>query len=358
MNLPCLRWNLITCLLFITYFAKAQTDSLQSCSNACCVIDPTPAGIMVSNLHTKKELMFSYKFMHMNMGKMISGSSTFSDKKVYQNYLMASEKMYMNMHMVMAMYGLSNKITLMGMVSFNSISMTMLRNNGIIHKHAPSSSQVFMAPMDERIENNHIGDPELHALIRIIKGTHHQLILNAGISIPLGSVEGKGKQNSMYPEKRLPYIMQIGSGTLDLLPGLTWLYYNRKTTLSSQITTSIRTGYNKLGYKLGNEFILNNWVAYQIIPFVSSSIRLESSISGLIQGNDISIFPGMEPAANPSNYGGKKMVGFIGFNIHLNEIFKRSFTVGAEFGLPVYQYVNGIQMKSNHFINLSANVLF
>ena len=80
MNLPCLRWNLITCLLFITYFAKAQTDSLQSCSNACCVIDPTPAGIMVSNLHTKKELMFSYKFMHMNMGKMISGSSTFSDK--------------------------------------------------------------------------------------------------------------------------------------------------------------------------------------------------------------------------------------------------------------------------------------
>ena len=55
----------------------------------------------------------------------LSGSKSISDQQIFQNYIMSPDKMMMQMHMLMLMYGVSNKLTLMAMLNYNVQSMNM-----------------------------------------------------------------------------------------------------------------------------------------------------------------------------------------------------------------------------------------
>ena len=53
----------------------------------------------------------------------------------------------------------------------------------------------------------------------------HKLHLNAGLSLPTGDIDEEDDvlaPTGMRPTLRLPYAMQLGTGTWDLLPGLTY----------------------------------------------------------------------------------------------------------------------------------------
>ena len=79
----------------------------------------------------------------------------------------------------------------------------------------------------------------------------------------------------MYLYHHLPYMMQLGSGTVDLLPGLTYLHSNNHNfEFSVQAASVIRTYDNSVGYRLGNEYTLNTWVAYQFFGCLSPSVRV------------------------------------------------------------------------------------
>src|SRR5882724_12256296 len=71
-----------------------------------------------------------------------------------------------------------------------------------------------------------LGDLQLRGLYTVYarEGFRHRFLLNAGISIPTGSIDEKdfGPDRSLG-RARLEYPMQLGSGTVDLLPGLTYL---------------------------------------------------------------------------------------------------------------------------------------
>jgi hypothetical protein len=355
-----LFWLLLAAMSVIPGLVKGQADSMKSCINYCCCgpTDLTPSGVMISHIHRKKQLMLSYRYMNMNMGGMLDGTSKVSDDKIFQNYLMSMHAMRMEMHMLMAMYGLSNRITLMGMLNYNVSSMKMSMLPGSMHMHSMAGMNMGSGEMDMDLKSSGIGDVKLNALYGIINEKHHHLLASMGFSIPVGSIEIKGNSNSMYPNQRIPYNMQLGSGTWDLLPGISYLYQNNKIVFSSQITSVVRTGYNAVGYKLGNEVTFNNWLAFQWSRNFSSSLRIEGSTAGSIQGQDVSLYNGNEPAADPANYGGQRISSFIGTNFYFRKGILKNNKIGAEYGLPVYQNLNGPQTSVKSSLYASWSLMF
>jgi hypothetical protein len=118
-----LLW-LTLAMAILTRIQAQPADSRFCASHSCCGSDDaTPAGVMISHLHAKKEWMFSYKLMTMNMSGIMSGTQSVNQESVFANYLMAPRNMQMNMHMLMGMYGITNRLTTMVMVSYNATSM-------------------------------------------------------------------------------------------------------------------------------------------------------------------------------------------------------------------------------------------
>jgi hypothetical protein len=337
--------------LITLYTASAQTDSTFTCVSCICEKDATPAGVMLSHVHAKGEWMFSYRLMHMYSRGMQQNGTDISNEQIYNQYLYSSDRMAMNMHMLMAMYGVSNKITLMAMADYRHSSMSMIAPEGSSHMH---NGVLMSGSMAHDMKTSGLGDVSLTALYSIINSSVHHVFLSGGLSIPTGSVQDKGEGGSMYENKRYPYMMQQGSGTWDVKPAVTYTYKRDKLMASTQLVSTIRTGYNAVGYRLGNELSFNNWLAYQWTPWLSTSLRGEIVQIGSIKGNDPGLYAYTEPAANPLNYGGTTAVLYAG----INTFFLTKNKIGIEAGLPVYQKSNGIQANLYTNINLVYAIVF
>jgi hypothetical protein len=347
------RLNRLLLLAFMamqlqSLFSQTSADTSRCTRFSCCNTDLTPAGVMISHIHNKQEWMLSYRFMNMYMSELATGTTSTTKDEVFNNYLMAPEKMSMQMHMLMGMYGITNRLTVMAMFNYqvNSMEMSMYSVSGHVHpgSHADGSLMHTM-------QTNGIGDFKFHVLYGIIEKENCQLLVSMGVSVPTGSIYRSGAaEDAMYPNAHYPYGMQIGSGTIDVLPSISYLHQKNKLALSVSVSGTYRGGYNSLGYRLGNEATVNGWMAYQWFRLVSSSIRLQGSITGEIAGTDPTLYSRMEPAANAFNYGGKNISAYAGSTLHFKGALKNN-RLGIECGMPVYQDLNGIQLKQHLTLN-------
>ena len=87
-------------------------------------------------------------------------------------------------------------------------------------------------------------------------------------------------------EVQLPYPMQIGPGSWEVTPGLTFLTQGNKASLGAQALFRMRIGDNDRDYQLGNVLDLNLWGAYRLTDWASVSIRMQGRFVGEIDGAD------------------------------------------------------------------------
>jgi hypothetical protein len=339
-------------------FAQTDNDSsrctdLSRCTGfSCCTTDLTPSGVMISHVHNKNEWMLSYRYMTMCMGNLGAGTAGVDKEKLFNAYLMLPEKMNMQMHMLMGMYGITDRLTVMAMFNYqvNSMKMSMYSMGGHNHGNAGTGGSLM--------HTQGIGDIKLHALYKILEKENCQLLVSMGASIPTGAINVKGAaDDAMYPNSHDPYGMQLGSGTVDILPCINYLYQKNKLALSASVSGTYRGGYNSSGYQLGNEVIVNGWMAYQWFGLLSSSIRLQGNVTGDISGKDPNLYTYMEPSANPKNYGGQNICAYAGSTLHLKKALKNN-RLSIECGIPVYQDLNGIQLKQQLTLNTSWSFSF
>ncbi|HET6225088.1 MAG TPA: transporter [Bacteroidia bacterium] len=342
-----LNWLLAVILLTLqsNYTLAQSSNDTAQCSYSCCGTDLTPAGVMISDVHTKNEWMVSYRYMGMYMHDLLLGTASQNKEEVFAKYLMSPDRMNMQMHMLMGMYGITDRLTIMAMFNyqFNSMDMSMYTAN---HVHGSTT----MTSPTHTIKTTGLGDIKLHALYGVIQRNTYQFVLSLGASIPTGSIYEKGNANDpMYPNKHYPYNMQLGSGSVEILPAITYMYRKNSLAFSASVSDIYRTTFNALDYKLSNEFNCNAWVAYQWLPFISSSFRLDGTFSGTIQGRDSDQSPLLEPGTDPLSYGTEKINAYIGTSFHFKQVHK----LGIEYGMPLYQYVYGIQLKQKYIISAS-----
>ena len=307
----------------------------------------------IYHTHPSGMWMVTYKLMHMNMSGLRTDTSDvdlnsvgFKRDKPY-NYMMIPTDMTMDMHMFMLMYGITDRLTVMAMANYQINSMGMLMDMG------PGK----MITREDDMTTRGISDTELRGIYKINK----YLVGSLGISLPTGDID----QTVVMMKKtyRAPYDMQLGSGTYDLKPALTYnaLSDDAKWNWGGQVMYTYRIGENKNDYSLGDNLKVTGWLQRTFGP-LSSWVRLAFNDTGRIHGKDPEIdklihpVMGMgapTPDADPNNYGGQRLDGLIGASLQMG-----SLSFGVEGGVPIYQYLNGLQMKTTWIINAGVQVMF
>ena len=321
--------------------------------------DYSPLGIMGNHAHKAGDAMFSYRYGIMEMNGNLDGSASVSTQDILADYMMAPTSMRMEMHMLGAMYAASDSITLMTMLPLKRMEMSSRTDMGETRKAKTSG----------------VGDLKLSGIFPLWAAGDHSrtLRLNAGLSIPTGSI----KETNMEG-KHMAYPMQLGSGTFDLLPGLTYFEEKDGWSWGVQATSVIRLGENGEDYSLGNRFQATAWYSRKLSDLLSASARIEGATWGNIDGQDGSMMMNpmgqpMSPNAHADLRGGERIDILFGLNIFLDtdrwDKWDRVFVdkdngqllrrkpqensmdqetrLAIEVGFPVHQDLDGPQMEND-----------
>jgi hypothetical protein len=335
--------------------------------NVTYASDHAPIGVMADHRHKKGEWMISYRFMHMEMsGNRVSTDSASPDTiatTVPNRFASAPVMpptlrvvpldMPMQMHMGGAMYGLTDRVTLMGMINYVTSEM----------KHRTYQGGMGTSVLGNfTTEVSGFGDTAVGAIIGLDDGSYEHRQVNAALvlSVPTGSITETGTvltPMNMRPELRLPYPMQLGSGTFDLKPSLTARDRTGRWSYGAQLSGVIRLGDNDEGYTLGDIVEATGWVAYEPRPWVSVSGRLKASSKGSVDGIDTAIMAPVQ-TADPDNHGGETVEALFGINLAGSEGWKRGHRLALEFGVPLHRDLNGPQLETDYTLTLGWQKAF
>ncbi len=294
-----------------------------------------PIHVMGDHVHSKGEWMLSYRAMYMTMDQNYNGSSKVDVDEALaasDRYMMAPKEMTMLMHMFGGMYASSDTFTWMLMVPYIDNDMTMKNRMG----KEPTSS------------TKGLGDLKFGSLVSLWHNDTSKLHLNLSLSAPTGAVDEKNHMG------QAPYPMQLGSGTWDLLVGATYNQQWVDYSVGAQFMTTVRTGSNDQGYRLGNQYQLNAWFAKPVYEKLSLALSLDYKITGNISGRDKDIAMIMTPTADPDLRGGQRLLVGVG----VNTLLPKGNRLALDYQVPVYQDLDGPQLGTEQVLTAGWQLSF
>lgn len=290
---------------------------------------PAPIGVMGEHMHEAGGFMLSYRYGFMSMAGNRDDTARVGTHAVLSEYPVAPTRMHMEMHMLGAMWAPVRELTLTLMVPFVRLEMN----------HRTRMGTSFTT------RTKGLGDISLAGLVRLLDRDQHHLHLNAGISFPTGSI--REKDDTPAGRVRLPYPMQLGSGTYDLHPGLTYSGSDAPWLWGGQVIGTLRTGSNDRGYRLGNAWQATAWLARSWTSWFTTSLRLDWRDWNDIHGDDDALNPRMVPTADPDLRAGRRLEALLGasFLVGRGPLAGNRFAVEA--GWPVFQSLRGPQLEAD-----------
>ena len=312
-----------------------------------------PLGVMADHTHGQGEWMLSYRFMHMAMAGNRRGTEGMAADTIVTSIpnrffgrprqpptlRIVPTEMRMDMHMFGVMYAPRSWLTLMVMGMYVEKEMEHITYIG--GKGTRQRGRF-------KVNTDGMGDTRVSGLIKIHDDGIHRFHLNAGVSFPTGS---NTKTHEILtplgtrPTVRVPYAMQVGSGTYDLLPGITYNGRLGHWYWGGQYMGTVRLGDDR-GYSLGQDHMVSSWLNYQWRPFISTSLRLQYDSLGRIDGIDPMI-AGPVQTADPDNYGGDTVNLNLGVNLMGQSGGLAGHRLAIEASLPLHRDLNGPQMETD-----------
>lgn len=300
-----------------------------------------PQGITGGMTPGPGRLMLSFKYTHMKMDGNRDGTDRVSTSSVLANYMVAPLRMDMDMLMFGAMYGITNDLSVMGMLPYVEKEMDHITRMGA--KFTTNSEG--------------IGDPKLIVNYRFLQRDRISLSAGLGLSLPLGSIDEKDATPA-GPGQPLPYPMQIGSGTFDLLPSVTYGGRSDFYSWGAQLSATLRLDENDRDYTLGNQYQAGLWAARKWNDWLSSSLRLQWQRVEDIDGADPRLIPTMVPTADPDLRAGSRLDLGIGLNFLVPSGPLQGVRLGVELVAPIYQNLNGPQIEADYVLSVGLSKAF
>ncbi|MEM6414801.1 MAG: transporter [Pseudomonadota bacterium] len=351
--------------LFLLGQTTAQADDTDS--NITYASDHAPIGVMADHRHAKGEWMTSYRYMRMDMEGNRDGTDRLSPEDIVTTtpnsffgqpmqpptLRVVPTDMIMGMHMLGVMYGLTDRITLMAMGSVVTKEMDHLTFRG------PTGTDILG---EFTTESSGFGDTTVGAIIGLDNGKkkHQQVNLGLALSLPSGSVTETDQiltPMETTPTPRLPYPMQLGSGSVDFKPSLTARTRRGDFSFGGQASAVIRLEQNSENYALGDKYEVTAWAAYEPKPWVSFSGRIRGETLAAIKGQDPLIIAPVQ-TADPLNQGGDIIEGLIGVNFAGQQGIIRGHRIAVELGLPFYRNLNGPQLETDFTLTVGWQKAF
>jgi len=322
---------------------------------------PFPAGVMFAHMMNKPDdLMVGYRYMwSLQSGNLLHGSHPVSDAEVIAfgcgavRCSLAPREMNMHMHMLDIMYAPTDWLNLMLMPTFMDMSMSLRslegaeEGGGGHHHHGGNGG-------DRPHATGGMGDTGFYALAKLFDVPNHHMHLALGFSAPSGAVDEKVSGGYF-----IHYGMQLGSGTWDFRPSLTYTGYLDRWSWGAQLSGVKRPDdRNNSGYRLGDVFQSTFWGSYNLTDWLSANIRglytRQYRITGEFNG------PHFEegPMDFPQNYGGRFWdIGF-GLNANVQSGPLKGNSLSIEWLQPVESNVNGYQLKPQGALSATWTLAF
>ena len=351
-NFSPLKWKIsLLSLALVSTVSTANDDFLLLDLEQLVDVDVYTANVLLAHIHKENTWMFGYDYSTMHMEDIQGGSASKTIEDVHQSYMIAPVHMSMRMHGFSVMYAPTDQLTLMVMAMYNKKSMGLL-----------SKGSAMMPAQEFTTQSSGWGDIHVNANYIF----HHQETqygqsqygVSSGLSLPTGSISKKDFNPLMSMNMRLPYRMQLGSGTYDVNLGLLYSGIAEQWYWGGQTIATLRIGTNENNYRLGNKIDLKLWLNRAINDQFSTFIRLEGIRMENVHGSDPMLNPTMAPMADPNAQGKKKINLVVGADLFLSssESHQQHLTVSVE--KMVYQDFDGLQLKEDWRFVLNTVVVF
>jgi hypothetical protein len=173
----------------------------------------------------------------------------------------------LKMQMMSLSYQLANGWTVMGLAQYYE--------NNVVTKFGTLVS---------KDSSKGVADTLIGVAKPVVMNGSFMLLTDLSVSLPTGSIDEENPK-ALVKGTHYPYNMQMGSGTVDAVIGLTPLYFAADYQLGSRLSTILRTGdRNDNGYRLGNQYRLDAWVdvpmKYGFTPRVVGYYKYKDAIEG------------------------------------------------------------------------------
>jgi len=307
-----------------------------------------PIGVMADHTHEAGEFMLSYRFRFMNMEGMRLGSGGLSAGEVFDlGYLITPRDMQMDMHMLGFMVAPSDWLTLVVMANYAELRMD--------HVTRPGFPPRTLRGPEFRTKSSGWGDTRFRGLIKVLDRDHRRAHLHLGFSAPTGTID----EVDSFTGAALPYSMQIGSGSWDLLVGATYLQQFSAWSWGVQGTGTVRLEDNGQNYRLGDRFDATAWLAIPLASSFSVSGRIAYATVGDIEGADPRLAAaralgmngvGVVPTVNTGNYGRDRLDLSLGLNWYGQRGWLRGHRFAIEAGVPVFRHHSGPFLETDYWI--------
>ncbi len=328
-----------------------------------------PAGVMFSHMLTNAgDFMAGYRYLYSRQaGATLSGTRPVSDLFIVNNGCgvrgcqLTSQDMNMHMHMVHIMYASTDWMNLMLMPQFMDMNMDFRQLQGAPPPGAGANGGHTHGAGSAGHATGGVGDTGLYALFQLYQSPMHRLHTGLGVTAPTGAVDIKVEgqevnENSPFFGQPLfiHYGMQLGSGTWDFVPSLTYQGHLDQWSWGAQLNGVVRLeDQNESGFAFGNLFQATAWGSYSPLQWLSLSLRGIHTLQGSIRGEYNGASTQTAPVDFPNNYGGRFWDLGLGVSVSAPSGALAGNQVGFEWIQPLSTDVNGVQLdrEGSLFLN-------
>jgi len=322
-----------------------------------------PAGVMFGHmLGQAGDMMvgYSYKYSDWSTGMQQGTRAGISDQELIDNACKGgvcefkADGMAMHMHMVNFMYAPTDWLNLMLMPQFayKKMDMKPLPNSGVTEAGYHG--------------NNGLGDTLFGGLVKIFNTENQYMHLGIIGSAPTGRIDVTFNNFINDGSQLQSFGMQLGSGTWDLKPSLTYSGKLDSWYWGAQATGTKRLQHrNRFGYVLGDEIEGSLWGGYRALDWLSFSVRNIYKVQGAIRGGVNRIIPvplgqtaQLTPLENPANKGGQFWDVGLGMSLSVPSGEYAGHSLNVEWLQPVIHDLNGYQLERDGTLSVRWGYAF
>jgi hypothetical protein len=263
----------------------------------------------------------------------------------------APTDMSMQMHMLDLMYAPTDWLNLMLMPQFMNMDMDFRQIEGA----PPPSGETHDHGGALRHATGGVGDIGMYALFKLFDAPGHRVHTTLGFTAPSGDAGLKMPGSGLF----FDYGMQLGSGTWDFRPSLTYTGHEKRWAWGAQVSAIKRLeSRNAYGYVLGDMFQSTAWGSYNLLDWLAGSLRAAYTLQGKIDGRFNGPASDSATMDQPFNYGGHYWDLGVGLNAVVPEGTFQGNQFAVEWLQPVMTNVHGYQLDRDGMLSATWSLAF
>ncbi|MGE0417838.1 MAG: hypothetical protein AB7O80_13620 [Acetobacteraceae bacterium] len=325
-------------------------------------MNPAPAGVLAGQMPPSGGLVLSYSALRIVNGKLLSGTNTISPEEAVLTVPNPNQPPVQLRRVPM-----SNTVLVQGFAVNYGVTPWLSVGAATTYLNKSTDTVTFAGTSGIRRlgtsqdSTNGLGDSRIGVQVRLWRNETNVVHVAFGVGLPTGSITQiihPLQPNGQTGTSRAGYTLQLGTGTFDALPAVTWLGQYGDVGMGAAYRGRMSMqGRNAEGYRWGNVNLLTAWVSYRFMPLLSGSFRVQGLAAGAISGRDPKITgPGL--GANPANIGGDRIDAFVGMQLANLPAGIGAGGINLELGVPLYQKANGAHLGGTWSLQLSGTLRF